>query len=202
MSKSRKNKSSQSPKQVPKRASEKAMRESTSKKGPKLSPNTHGTENNPKQVDESKIAAIDVAAADKPEKIIDPKIAVILAKPPTELTVKELRILIKYKEGDKIAANAAERGKNKLAKMRTYAIRQRAWADRQTEKAEASEKKATTAEAKLTEYEVKIGVEELTDEEIDKVLKELMSQGRVAQISIKKILEPHEDDQAATTVIS
>ncbi|HDY85882.1 hypothetical protein LCGC14_1774680 [marine sediment metagenome] len=118
-------------------------------------------------------------------------------KSATDMTIKELRALIKEKQDGSVKTDAAKRGKAKLARFRTYAIRQRAWADSQTAKATASEKKAVIAETKLTEYEKKIGVEALTQEEIDNTLTELMSSGRIAQVSSFKVLEPNEEDEAA-----
>lgn len=143
------------------------------------------------------ISGMEAMGDDTTEKEISPEVAAILAKPVTELSIKELRILVKYKEGDKVKANAADRGRAKLSKMRTYAIRQRAWADSQTAKATASETKAIAAEMKLAEYETKIGVKSLTQEEIDAALEELIKQGRVAQSPSTTVLEPNEMDEAA-----
>lgn len=188
---SKKSKSKNKSKQQSERASEKATRESAPKsksEGPKLSPTTCRTDE-----EIIKDAKTDTGEANT----IDPEIIALLKKSPTDMTIKELRILVKYKQGGEVKINAAERGKNKLAKMRTYAIRQRAWANGQTAKATASENKAIIAEVKLAEYEQKIGVKTLTQEEIDAALKELMAAGRIAQVASNKVLEPNSEDEPA-----
>lgn len=159
----------------------------TNKGGPKLSKDVA-------TVDQSERSSAETTAP--VEGVLTPEIKALLAKSPSELTIKELRTVIKFKQGDKIVAGAKERGKAKLAKLRTYAIRQRAWADAQTERAVKSEGKAIVAEAALSGYEKKLGVEPMDQEAIDATLAELMAAGKVAQVS-KIETEPLEGEVTA-----
>ena len=121
------------------------------------------------------------------------------AKNPADLTLTELRLLVSERKAETAGADAVGRGQAKLAKLRTFAIRQRAWADAATAKACKANDKAETAEIALTVYEGKLGVEPMDQAAIDATLTELQSTGRIAQVTSDEAheLEPQDDAKAA-----
>ena len=71
------------------------------------------------------------------------------AKNPADLTLTELRLLVSERKAETAGADAVGRGHAKLAKLRTFAIRQRAWGDAATAKGCKANDKAETAEISM-----------------------------------------------------
>jgi len=119
-----------------------------------------------------------------------------------DLSVAELRLLLTEAKTREAPAKAAAKGQAKLAKLRTYAVRQRAWAESQTAKASTACDRADKAEAALATYEAKLGIDPATEAEIAATLAALIASGRVVQVDSSSLVGPEPEGTEAETAVA